>query len=88
MAYVMRFPLAAINIAFSSALQKGQWLDQPIQAEGLLLGQNLALLSFAPSRTGSADYKRQWEETNMVFNEDMVEMSHHTKVGTKLFNAG
>jgi hypothetical protein len=90
MAYVMRFPLAAINIAFSSALQKGQWSDQPIQAEGLLLGQNLGLLSFAPSRTGSADYKRQWEETNMVFDEDMVETdkSHRTKVGTKLFNAG
>jgi hypothetical protein len=58
--------------------------------EGLLLGQKLGLLSFAPSRTGSTDYKRQWKETNIVFNEDMVESdkSHHTKVGVKLFNAG
>jgi hypothetical protein len=90
MAYVMRFLMAAINVAFSSALQKGQWSDQPIQAEGLLLGQNLGLLSFAPSCTGSTDYKRQWEETNIVFNKDMVETdkSHRTKVGIKLFNAG
>jgi hypothetical protein len=72
MAYVTRFPMAAINVAFSLALQKGQWSDQPIQVEGLLLDQNLGILSFAPSRTGSVDYKRQWEETNIVFNKDMV----------------
>jgi hypothetical protein len=90
MAYVTPFPYAAINMAFYLALQKGQWLDQPIQVEGLLLGQNLGILSFAPSHTGFADYKRQWEETNIVFNEDMVETdkSHRTKVGIKLFNEG
>ena len=90
MSYVTRFPFAAINVAFSSALQKGQWSDQPIQAEGSMLGQNLGILSFAPSRTGSADYKRQWEETNVVFNEDSVETdkSHRTKVGVTLFDGG
>jgi hypothetical protein len=61
MTYVTRFPYAAIYVAFSSALQKGQWSDQPIQVEGLLLGQNLGILSFSPSRAGSADYKGQWE---------------------------
>jgi hypothetical protein len=38
MAYVTRFPMAAIDVAFSLALQKGQWSDQPVQVEGLLLG--------------------------------------------------
>jgi hypothetical protein len=42
MAYVTRFPMAAINLAFSLAFQKGQWSDQPNQVEGFLLGQNLA----------------------------------------------
>jgi hypothetical protein len=90
MAYVTHFPMAAINVAFSLALQKGQWSDQPIQAEVLLLGQNLGILSFAPSRAGSVDYKRQWEETNIAFNEDVVktDKSHHTKVGIKLFSGG
>jgi hypothetical protein len=90
MSYVLRFPFAAINVAFSSALQKGQWADQPVQSEGSMLGQNLGILTFAPSRESSADYKRQWDETNTVFNEDMVETdkSHRTKVGVTLYDGG
>jgi hypothetical protein len=53
MAYLTCFLYAAINVAFSLALQKEQWSDQPIQLEGLLLGKNLGILSFAQSRAGS-----------------------------------
>jgi hypothetical protein len=71
-------------------LQKGQWFNQSIQSESLLLGQNLGIMTFAPSCTSSADYKRQWDETNAIFNEDMVETdkSHRTKVGVTLYGGG
>jgi hypothetical protein len=59
MSYVIKFPWATINVPFSSALQKGSWADQPIQAEGASLGQKIGFLTFAPSRAGSVDYKRQ-----------------------------
>jgi hypothetical protein len=32
LSYVMRFPWAAINVAFASAFQKGQRTDQPLQS--------------------------------------------------------
>jgi hypothetical protein len=74
LSYVMRFPWAAINVAFASAFQKGQWTDQPIPSESAVLGQNLGFLTFAPSHTSSADYKRQWDETNVILGEDMVDV--------------
>jgi hypothetical protein len=57
LSYVMRFPWAAINVPFASALQKGQWTDEPLQSESAALGQNLGFLTFAPSHMVSADYK-------------------------------
>ena len=90
LSYVMRFPWAAINVAFASAFQKGQWTDQPIQSESAALGQNLGFLTFAPSHTGSADYKRQWDETNVVLGEDMVDVdtTQRTKISVSLFKGG
>lgn len=90
LSYVMRFPWAAINVAFASAFQKGQWTDQPLQSESAALGQNLGFLTFAPSHAGSADYKRQWDETNVVLGEDMVDVdtTHRTKISVKLFDGG
>jgi hypothetical protein len=57
LSYVMRFPWAAINVAFASTFQKGQWTDQPLQSKRAVLGQNLGFLTFAPSHMGLADYK-------------------------------
>jgi hypothetical protein len=50
----------------------------------------LGFLTFSPSHTGSADYKRQWEETNTILGEDMVDAdtTHRTKVSVKLFEGG
>jgi hypothetical protein len=47
-------------------------------------------LTFAPSHTGSADYKCQWDETNVVLGEDMVDVdtTHRTKISVKLFEGG
>lgn len=90
LSFVVRFPWAAINVSFASALQKGHWSDQPVQTENAAPGQNLGILTFAPSHTESADYKRQWEETNAVLGEDMVEIdaTHRTKVSIKLYDGG
>jgi hypothetical protein len=90
LSFAVRFPWAAINVSFASAFQKGHWSDQPVQTENAAPGQNLGLLTFAPSHTESADYKRQWEETNAVLGEDMVEIdtTHRTKVSIKLFDGG
>jgi hypothetical protein len=84
----MRFPWATINVPFAPALQKGQWTDQPLQSESAALGQILGFITFAPSHTGSAYYKqRQWEETNVVLGEDMVDVDNTQcfKIGVKLF---
>jgi hypothetical protein len=53
-------------------------------------GSKPGVLTFAPSHTGSADYKRQWEETNVVLREDMVDVdtTQRTKIGVKLFEGG
>jgi hypothetical protein len=90
LSYVMRFPLAAINVAFVSAFQKGQWTDQPLQSKSAALGQNLGFLTFSPSHTGSADYKRQWDETNVVLGEDKVDVdtTQRTKISVQLFKGG
>jgi hypothetical protein len=90
LSFVIDFPWAAINVAFASALQKGHWSAQPVQSESEVLGQNLGFLTFAPSYATSADYKRQWDETNTVYDEDMaaVDKNHRTKVGVKLFDGG
>jgi hypothetical protein len=87
---IMRFPWAAINVTFASAFQKGQWTDQPLQSKSATLGQNLGFLTFAPSHTGSADYKQQWDETNVVLGEDMVNVdtTQRTKISVKLFKGG
>jgi hypothetical protein len=87
---LMRFPWATINVSFASALQKGQWTDQPLQTKSAALGQNLGFLTFAPSHMDSADYKLQWEETNVVMGEDMVDVdtTQCTKIGLKLFEGG
>jgi hypothetical protein len=39
---------------------------------------------------GSADYKRQWDETNVVLGEDMVDVdtTQRTKISVKLFKGG
>jgi hypothetical protein len=86
----MRFPWSAINVTFASAFQKGQWTDQPLQSESAALGQNLGFLTFAPSHTGSADYKRQWDKTNVVLGEDMVDVNttQRTKISVQLFKGG
>jgi hypothetical protein len=86
LSYVMHLPWAAINVPFASALQKGQWIDQPLQSESAALGQNLGFLTFAPSHTGSADYKRQWEETNVVLGEDMVDVDTHSHLMATIAN--
>jgi hypothetical protein len=90
LSYVMRFPWAAINVAFASAFQKGQWIDQPLQFKSAALGQNLGFLTFAPSHTGLMDYKRQWDETNVILGEDMVDVdtTQRTKISVKLFKGG
>jgi hypothetical protein len=90
LSYVVRFPWAAIKVPFASAFQKGHWLDQPVQTENAVPGQNLWLLSFAPSHTESANYKRHWEETNAMLGEDIVESdtTHRTKLSIKLFDGG
>jgi hypothetical protein len=90
LSYVMRFPWAVINVAFASAFQKWQWTDQPLQSKIAALGQNLGFLTFAPSHTGLADYTRQWDETNLVLGEDMVDVdtTQRTKISVKLFNGG
>jgi hypothetical protein len=84
----MRFPWAAINVALASAM--GQWTDQPLQSESAALGQNLGFLTVAPSHTGLVDYKRQWDETNVVLGEDMVDVdtTQRTKISVKLFEGG
>jgi hypothetical protein len=90
LSYVMRFPWAAINVAFASAFQKGQWTDQPLLSESAALGQNLGFLTFSPSHTGSADYKRQWDETNVIRGEDMVDVdtTQSTKISVQQFKGG
>jgi DNA-binding ferritin-like protein (Dps family) len=82
--------MVAINQSFTAALLNGHWSTEPLQKETTMLGQNLGLFSFAPARPGTAEYKRQLEETNTILGEDLIGAvpAHRTKATVQLYNTG
>jgi hypothetical protein len=87
-----RFPFVIINQqVFADALTNGYWATQPIQQSSItLVGQNLSLFTFPPTRTGTAESKHQLDETNAIFGEELVGTvnSHHTKATLKPYDSG
>jgi hypothetical protein len=85
-----RFPFVIINQTFAAALTNEYWATQPFQQNATTLGQNLSLFTFAPTRTGTAEYKRQFDETNAILGEELVGTAnaHRTKASLKLYDGG
>jgi hypothetical protein len=88
--YMKRFPFVIVNQTFAASLTNGYWATQPYQQSATVPGANISLFTFAPTRTGTAEYKRQFEETNTILGEELVGAtnSHRTKPTLKLFDGG
>jgi hypothetical protein len=66
------FPYVIINAIFTAALMGGHWATEPVHVDSTSLGQTLGVLTFAPTKTNTAEHKRQIEETNSILGEDLV----------------
>jgi hypothetical protein len=88
--FMTKFPYIMVNQIFAACLTNGHWAISTIQEEANTVGQNLSVLTFAPIRTGTAEYKRQQEETNAILGEDLVGTanSQRTKGSLQLYNGG
>jgi hypothetical protein len=83
--HMNRFPHIIITPAFAAAALNGHWANQPLQQEVAMIGQSLSIFTFTPVRTGTAEYKRQFKESNAILGEDLVgtansHQSEHTAV--------
>jgi hypothetical protein len=88
--YMKRFPFVIINQAFAASLTNGYWATQPYQQSATVPGANISLFTFAPARSGTAEHKRQFDETNAILGEELVGAtnSQRTKPTLKLYDGG
>lgn len=90
MYYSAHFPYIIINPIFTAAFLSGHWATEPIHKDDTSIGQNLGIFTFAPTKTNTAEHKRQLEETNSILGEDLVSASssQRTKASLTLFDGG
>jgi hypothetical protein len=88
--FATHFPYVMITPIFTGAFMAGHWATEPVHVDATSLGQNLGVLSFAPTKTNTAEHKRQLDETNSILGEDLVSAasSHRTKASLTLFDGG
>ena len=84
------FPYVIINAIFTAALMSGHWATEPVHVESTSLGQTLGVLTFAPTKTNTAEHKRQIDETNSILGEDLVgaSSSQRTKASLTIYEGG
>jgi hypothetical protein len=85
------FPYVIINAIFTAALMGGHWATEPVHVDSSSLGQTLGVLTFAPTKTNTAEHKkRQIEETNSILGKDLVgaSSSQRTKASLTIFEGG
>jgi hypothetical protein len=90
MHWSVNFPYVAVNPIFTGSFLSGHWAVQPIHKDIDHLGQNLSVFTFAPSKSTTAEHKRQLEENSLILAEDIVSAasSHRTKATLTLFDGG
>jgi hypothetical protein len=88
--FATHFPYVMITPIFAAAFMGGHWATEPIHADAASLGQNLGVLSFVPTKTNTAEHKRQLDESNSILGEDLVsaDSTHRTKASLTLFDGG
>jgi hypothetical protein len=90
MHWTVNFPYVAVNPIFTGSFLSGHWAVQPIHKDADHLGQNLGVFTFVPSKSHTAEHKRQLEENSLILAEDIVSAasSHRTKASLTLFEGG
>jgi hypothetical protein len=84
------FPYVIITAIFTAALMGGHWATEPVHVESSSLGQTLGVLTFAPTKTNTAEHKRQIDKTNSILGKDLVgaSSSQRTKASLTIFEGG